>query len=359
MQMFTLIAYAVIILTAAVILLSAFAVLGRYLSDLREGRIQHIRKRMQRALDGCLAGTTDLQTAIRELEGDREIALSVLIDKASRLSRDARSQLRIFFGHFQFVQQEITALHMRRWPMRLRAATRLGYMSHEIAIPELMKSLDDEMLDVRLAAAHALALLGAVQAARPILRSLALPGTWPLQRSTEILYEMGPAVIEPLLAFLGESGPQASDPSVAVAVRVLGMLRVAKAVPQVVGLSRSPDAELRLCCAKALGQMGDAQAVDALSALLKDAVWEVRSAAAQALGRLGNPVAIPALGNALPDPAWWVRFNAAEGLYQLGAEGQVILKSTMVSHTDGFARDICRQILEEHGAIAVREALSP
>jgi HEAT repeat protein len=356
MKMFTLIAYAVVILTLAVIVLAAFALLGRYLSDLREERVQRLRRRMQRYIQDLLAGQAEARAVARELEADPAIALSVLIDTSSRLPRPARMTLRALFDHFQFVQKELAALRARRWPLRVRAASRLGYMSHDMAVPDLVRALDDEMLDVRLAAAHALAQLGAIHAVRAILRALALPASWPLQRATEILYEMGAEVIDPVLEFLAEKDPQKPDPGMVVAVRVLGMLRASQAARHISGFLRSPDPELRLSSAKALGQMGDTSVLDALSAALSDPAWEVRSAAAQALGRLSRHGAIPVLAKALTDPAWWVRFNAAEALYQLGAEGQASLIAAVAGHADGFARDISRQVLEEHGAIPVQEA---
>ncbi len=356
MKMFTLIAYAVTALTLAVIVLAAFAVLGRYLSDLREARVQRLRRRMQRYLQDFLADQVQARAVVPELGADLDIALSVLIDTASRLPRQARMKLRVFFDHFQFVQREIAALQARHWAMRVRAASRLGYMSHEMAVPALVKALDDEMLDVRLAAAHGLAQLGTVHTVHAILNSLALPAAWPLQRAAEILHEMGDAVTAPLLEFLAEKDPQNPDAAMVVAVRVLGMLRASGAAPLLCGFLRSPDLELRLSAAKALGQMGDTQAVPALIAALQDPAWEIRSAAAQALGRFGSRDAIPPLVKALDDPAWWVRFNAAEGLYQAGDEGRAGLKAAVGGHSDGFARDISRQVLEEHGVIPVQEA---
>jgi HEAT repeat protein len=356
--MFALIADVVIILTLAVIVLSVFAVLSRYLSDLRERRIRQIRERMQGRLDEFLADSADAKAIIHELSRDPDIALGVLIGAASKLSCDARMPLRVLFEQFQFPQKATAGLRARRWATRVRAATQLGYMSHDDAIPELVKALEDDILDVRLAAAHALAQLGAVQAVRPILRSLALPAAWPLQRCAEILYGMGAKAIDPLLDFLKDQDPQDQNPAVVAAVRVLGMLRARRAAPQVSDFLRSTNPELRLNSAKALGQMGDPQVVSALCTSLDDPVWEVRSAAAQALGHLGNPSAMPSLEKLLADSAWWARFNAAESLFQLGQPGQNVLKQAMAGHPDTFARDISRQILEEHGVIPMQEVFS-
>jgi HEAT repeat protein len=82
-------------------------------------------------------------------------------------------------------------------------------------------------------------------------------------------------------------------------------------------------------------------------ALLADPAWEVRSAAARALGQLGQPTAVYELNQALADSAWWVRFNAASSLLRLGKEGRAALETNSTRHRDAFARDICRQVLEE------------
>jgi hypothetical protein len=359
MQMFNLIADAVVILTLAVIVLSVFVVLRRFLTDLSEARVQRLRARMQHRLDEFLDGTADAKAVIGELAQAPDIALGVLVGAASRLSRHDRRPLRDLFEHFHFPQKGVAGLRSRRWAVRVHAASQLGYMSDDDAVPALIKALDDEMLDVRLAAAHALMQLGAVQAVQPILRSLALPAVWPLQRCAEILYGMGGEVIEPLLGFLSGHGRQDQDPAVVVAVRVLGMLRAGRAVPLIIGLIHSPDVELRLSSAKALGQIGDPQAIPALCEALGDPAWEVRSTAAQALGHLGSQAAILPLEQRLSDPAWWARCNAAESLYRLGPPGQDALKRIMAGHPDAFARDISRQILEEHGVIPLQEALTP
>lgn len=356
MPMFSLIADGVIILTLAVIALSVLAVINRYRSDIRESRVRRLRLRMQDCLNEFLSGPVDEQAAIaiRELEQDRDIALGVLVSTASRVSRKARSQLRMLFLHFQFPQQEIAALGSRRWSQRVSAATRLGYMGYDGAVPALIKALDDDMLDVRLSAAHALAQMEAVHAVQPILRTLALPAAWPLQRCAEILHEMGDGIIDPLLDVLREPEPRPASAWL-VAVRVLGMLRAQRAVGLVMGFVDNADPELRLCSAKALGQIGDRQAVPALCRALEDKSWRVRSAAARALGELDDQAAVLPLQQRLSDEAWWARFNAAESLSRLGESGLSALKDAMSGHPDSFARDICRQILEERGVIPMRE----
>ncbi len=355
MNMFTVIANAVVVLTIIVIALSILAVLLRYLSDSRQARIHRTRIMMKAAVDRHLSKGTPVKDLLHELAKDQDAALGVLIDVASRLSRPSRLRLKPVFAHFEFEKNALTALHSRQWSVRVRSAMQLGFMNHQEAIPELIKTLDDEMLDVRLAAAHALAQLGATQATRPILRALALPGDWPVQRCTEILAEMGPEVCDALLAFLAEKEAGDEDPSILVALRVLGMLQEHRATANFFKFLKSPDREFRLTATKALGHSANPRFVDELCTVLKDEAWEVRSAAAQALGKCGNEKAMTALSRALGDSAWWVRFNAANSLYALGQQGIKVLSSSCTSHSDEFARDISRQILEEHGAVSIRE----
>lgn len=356
MGMFAIIANAIILLTITVIVLSIFVVVARYLSDNRQARIHRARVLMMAHINRFLTRRSNIKDLLGVLEKDKETALGVLIDVASRLTRPGRMQLNPVFSHFEFATKELDALHSHQWPIRARAATRLGYMNHDEVVPALVNKLEDEMLDVRLAAAHALAQHGAAQATRSILRALALPGDWPLQRCTEILAEMGPDVADSLLAFLAEKDAQDKDPSILVALRVLGMLQEPRAVASFFKFLKSPESELRLTAAKALGQSGSPQFVDELCGLLRDDTWEVRSAAAQALGKAGSDKAIAPLTKALGDSAWWVRFNAASSLYALGQQGIKILSNSSENHSDPFARDISRQILEERGTVSAQES---
>ncbi len=358
MNMFYIIADSVLWITGIVIVLSVLAVISRYISDIRQSRILESRLHMRRSLNEFFGGVIDKPTVIRDLEKDRTVALGVLIDYASQLPRDDRLKLKPLFEHFRYAEYEMSALCSSQWAVRARAASHLGYMNHETAIPPLVRALDDEILDVRLAAARALAQMAAFKTIPAILNALALPAAWPLQRCSEILFEMGNDATTALLDYLKETDPAQEPAAVQVVVRVLGMLRDKRAIPKLSELLRGKDAELRIASTRSLGQIGDPQVSSQLSALLADPVWEVRSAAAQALGQLGQPAAVYDLNQALTDDAWWVRFNAAEGLLHLGKEGRAALQSNSANHRDPFARDICRQILEEHGSLVHEEGPS-
>ena len=82
----------------------------------------------------------------------------------------------------------------------------------------------------------------------------------------------------------------------------------------------------------------------------------MRNVVMQALGRMRSERHLDLLTAGLRDSSWWVRFSAARALWELGAPGRQALTVAMTSDADRFARDMSRQILEEHGALAAREA---
>lgn len=338
----------VIVLGIAVVMLSLFAVITRLIANRRQARIEAQRQAMIAVVRPYLQGEASLADVARAAPGNRDVALGALLSAAADSPSEQYPALHALAEHLGLPQRELAALHHRDWTRRAHAATRLGILRYPAAVPALIHALDDVMLDVRLAAAHALAQLKATEAVEPILRSLALPLAWPLQRCTEILFEMGTSVIEPLLA--AQRGGRLPAPATTVVIRVLGMLHAVPAVPILLKYLKHTDTEIRVSSAKALGQIGTRDAAKPLRDALADAEWPVRSAAATALGAINDRDAIPALAAHLADPAWWVRFNAAQALYRL--KGLAQLQAAMSSHTDKFARDISRQVLEEHTALA-------
>ncbi len=352
MKIFELVANAVVLLTITVFMLSVFAVITRWLANGREARVQRLRAGMLDSIQRFLSGEITMNGVATSLQQDRNVALGALVSSAPGISRERYPRLRLLIEHLHLNDLELASLRHRNWTKRAHAATRLGILRYQSAVPELVHALNDVMLDVRLAAAHALSQMKATHTIEPILRSLALPVGWPLQRCTEILYEMGPAAIDPLLAVQREE--RLPSAAASVVVKVLGMLGAVAAVPALVTYLKHPNDEIRLASAKSLGQIGSGEAAKPLCSVLNDPVWPVRSAAAKSLGQLRDRTAIPALASKLADGAWWVRFNAAEAIYCL--KGIEELNAAMTGHADRFARDISRQILEEHGAATAFKA---
>ena len=358
MSVFIVIAYLTVALTGTVILLSVGLVLFHALSTRKEWRTQERRRRLRECIVEYLAGKTSDEALKAELLQDQDLLVSAIEQLADEADSAECSKLEGLFqlsGMGLLLEKELADLSQGSWPKRMRAATRLAYMgSRDEVIPHLQAALEDDMLDVRLAAAHALAKLKALDAAVPILRHLVLPAQWPIQRVTEILFDMGEAVIPHLLAYLDDPDAQAAGK--AAAIRTLGMLRATGAVASIIRHLVHPDIEIRVQSTKALGDIGDAQAAPALQQAMHDPAWEVRAVAASVLGVFRDEAALPVLATSLADPAWWVRFNAAHALTKFGARGTAALESALM-HTDAFVRDISRQVLEERGLLRAEQGV--
>lgn len=349
---YTFVLYGVVVLGAVVLALAGYAVLTRYLSERRQTRASKLRPRMRDAVDGFLDGRVEAADAERELAADRKLGLGVLLGVASARSRDEQVRLRPLAARFDYERKQLEALAGGNPRRRADAAVHLGYLGSDAAAPALLAALHDEHLDVRLAAAQALVQMRRSVTVVPILRALAMPGRWPLQRATELLYGFGAVSIAPLQHLLAQRNDVESTVMPAVAINVLGLLGARQAAGQVASWLDHPESEVRVTAAKALGNMHEPAVADALIQALHDSEWQVRSMAAKSLGRLGDARAIPALDGALGDPAWWVRYNAANALAGLGGGGLDALHRALSTQADPFARDICRQTLEEHNLIS-------
>lgn len=71
----------------------------------------------------------------------------------------------------------------------------------------------------------------------------------------------------------------------------------------------------------------------------------------QALGELQAQDQIDLLLQGISDQEWWVRNNAGVALFALGDPGIRVLQNGVEHHVDGFGRDMCRQILQQHGLL--------
>lgn len=342
-------------LAAVVVLLSVYAVLNRGLSDYRQSRAARRLPLLQRAVQAWMAGQLSITEVLQILGQDHKSALGALLGMASIGSRQDQANLHPLFVQLGFQDAALRALKHRNHGARARAAVHLGYMGGQTAAPALIDALQDEQLDVRLAAAQALVQLQHASAVIPILDALALPGRWAGQRATELLQAMGTPVIGPLRWLLKPAAIPRSAETMAVVLNVLGLLKAREAVDEVAPLLAHADSEVRVAAAKALGNLGDTRIAASLLIALRDPAWEVRSMAAKSLGRLQLQAALPELTAALADPAWWVRYNAAGAIAALGVDGMRALRLAMDTAPDNFARDISRQLLQENGVLRALE----
>lgn len=335
-----------VVMTTSVVLMSAFALADRWLSERREARTQRIRREQAVLLQVHLAGRTALDGVLAAMRLHPQVARGVLLQQAGERSRAQRAPLQGIYAALGLQAMDLAQLRQRSPQTRASAATRLGFLGDASARPALRQLLEDTDLDARFAAAQALAESGDADAAPLILSAVVLRGEWPVRRATEILMALGAAVVPSLRRFLQGASAEGT-PGDVVAINVLGLLDARQALPELLHCFQHDNLELRVASAKALGSIGDRQVTATLLTGLHAQEWEMRSMSAKSLGRLRDPRAIDDLQQSLADPAWWVRYNAAQALHEIGGDGIAVLQAASSAHPDRFARDISRQMLEE------------
>jgi len=351
------IAFDVALVLAAMSAVVLAVIIGVRLAAQNESRrMAHFRRETEPLVTACLAGRAEKAALIAALQRDPTHGLTLLMEISDRLEPADRIQLKPLFAALPLREEEIAALISRQWQRRLQAAARLGYLGDGPAIPALVGALRDPIMNVRFAAARSLAALGANENIRDIVLAFDLPGEMNQRRVAEVLRDFGPAGGPELLKILASERGTYSDNAIGVVVRVLGMLRITEAIEPLLPLLQSPEFRVRLNAVRSLGLMGNHGTADEVAKLANDPAWEVRNVVVQSLGRMHAIKHITILADALRDSSWWVRFSAAQALWNLGDEGRRTLTEAMTGSPDRYARDMSRQILEEHGAVPPREA---
>ena len=345
-----------LVLTAMSALVLAVIVFVRLSAQAEAHRAADFRRETEPLVTAYLAGREEPARVIAALQRKPEQSLILLMEIADRLERPERAPLTALFTSLPLREKEALALQHRNWQRRLQAAERLGYLGDGVSVPALLDALQDPVLAVRFAAARSLASLGETRTIPQIVLAFDMPGEMNQRRVAEMLHAFGQPAVEPLLQVLANVHGTYSDNAIDVAARVLGMLRAPEAVEPLTELLGRSDFRVRLHGVRALGQIGDHGTGDIVARLANDPAWEVRNVVMQALGRLRAERHIASLTSGLRDTSWWVRFSAAQALWQLGDSGRKALTAAMTGDADRFARDMSRQILEEHGGLAPREA---
>lgn len=335
-------------LTLLSVLLLGAIVLIRWSTDRRHRHSAEFRKEAKPFVAGFLAGTTTKDDALEVLNEDPEEALELLVETGNAQPPEGRSRIRSLCAALPFEEEQLDLIESRHWETRRRAAERLGYVGGTASIGALKAALGDGILAVREAAARSLVAMGRTDAVESIVLALDVPGEMAERRAAEVLAALGDGAVDPLVGMLGQQGVKYSTTSVKIVIRALGLLRSREAVPVLLALLKNNEFTIRLNSVRALGLIGDSSSIPEIAELAEDLPWEVRNVAMQALGRLQAVERIPLLVRALGDPSWWVRFSSAQALYALGEPGLRALQKAMTEHADRYARDISRQILQEH-----------
>jgi HEAT repeat protein len=193
------------------------------------------------------------------------------------------------------------------------------------AIPTLARLLSHYHGQVRASAAYALGVLKDARIILLLTPLLADPA--PLARLAAVKALMGlrgkhniPSLVAPLAPLCADFDWTIQQE----AVRTLGRLGDAQAVPLLTQMLANPDAYAptryhnpRMAAIKALGAPKDPQVIPILAPLLSEPDRRKREAAARALGQLQDPQIVPLLAPLVADSAWSVRQAAIRALRPL------------------------------------------
>jgi HEAT repeat protein len=225
------------------------------------------------------------------------------------------------------------------WQKRAEAAARLEAEKNPKAAPALIRVLEDENAQVRLAAIRALAGLQHPASADPL--GAALAGL--SRRIGEKRANAGDGEYEAIALALGGLGGSATPTLLRIldsedrearrwAAHALGLTKDPCAVAPLVRHLADDRSETRKAAALALGAIGDRQALDPLIKALANRDHETRRAAALALGRIGEERAVEALRTISGDPNEPVQLAVIEALGRIGGlSAAIVLRSILES----------------------------
>jgi len=246
------------------------------------------------------------------------------IGMLAKLRGDARVALAAVFERRGMVSQALRDLATGSPIRRGRAAVLLGSLARHDAVPGLCALLDDRHREVRLAAVRALALIGDVSAAQPLLASVIGRRPTPPQLIADALAKLGPAVLPSLLDALRDPRP----PVRLSAVNAIHQLGATGARTSLVAALRTDESvEVRRLAARALGRLGTRSALAPLiDATGPDQPLPVRAEATLAIGEWASADAVDVLGSLLADDHYPVAHAAARALLRTGPAGLATLR---------------------------------
>jgi HEAT repeat protein/WD40 repeat protein len=187
--------------------------------------------------------------------------------------------------------------------VRASAISALGKLPDERAVAPLIRCLKDSDRQVRLYAVNSIGLMGDKSAAIALSPLLDENDPELIAAACDALGRLGdPGAIDRLIQFLVIPENNEHTNLVLKVIDTVRRLQATAAVPALLELLRSPNADLRLKAVEAIGQCKQKSAAEEIEHVLaSDASDEVRAAAAKALGELKDTESLNALVDALQD----------------------------------------------------------
>jgi len=213
------------------------------------------------------------------------------------------------------------------------------------AVPLLIRSLEDSVADVRLAAAHALGRLGSAagDSVKELTALLSDPVTGCRQAAANALGAIGPAASDATAA-LAQTATKDHRMVRAAACRALGAIGWSETgvLSALAGALKDNDAAVRLQAARSLGGFGVAQPemVSALNDALTDESADVRCRVVAALAEIPGALneSLAGVVAAVADPAAEVRREAVAALGKVKRARNIVVPALTHSLSDPDAQ---------------------
>lgn len=230
----------------------------------------------------------------------------------------------------------LKGLNNKESAVRRNCLRALGKIGSELAVIELARSLNSKDSQVQAWAAWALAAIDSPAAAAALQTALDSEASGVRAWAVWALGKINPAAaVSPLLNALKHQDAQVRWRA---AVNC-GRLRIKEAVPWLLNVLRDENHIVRARAAAALGKIGDRLAVPHLIELLSDPdSYAVSLRAAEALGKIGTETALAGLLKALNHHDSDVRGSAVSALGEISSEVAVVAVIRSLCDEDIFVR---------------------
>jgi len=334
------------IVAAIAIILFVTIFTQRIASTIADNRRQRRRDEILPALKGYLIGDNSVNDLVEVIGRSLSIAEPLVIDYLKDLTGSSRVKLLEAAQALGLVEKNLRDLNAIQWAKRDLAAMRLGIYAVPETVPELVKRLRDQRMEVRYTAARSLGMIGSPQAIEALVEILDQPELLDTPRVLEIVQSMEGQVSGPLKQML--SSPDHQPAAKLLAIDLVGDLRDYSMLDLLHEILNSSDKEKVVRAIKAIGKIAAPQSVEEILNLVHDRSWEVRAQAMKAIGLLEIKEGIPFLVEGMSDRAYWVRRNAADALVTFDELGCEALQAARDSE-DEFAKDMAAYELERLG----------
>jgi len=339
---------------AGIVTLLVYLVVRRTVRGIRNRRYDAIAFKIHGQWREMVRGEVPPETW-RKGAIEREIVQFIVLQEIGAATDKDRPRLQEFLRANGLVDAAIERARSGHGSTRRRALLTLGAMRVVEAIAPLSDALDDWQLDTRLAAVHALGMIGLPEAAEPMLEcflvgSLKVPSD-PVSNALVRCFIGQPEALLPYLR-------RVQGEPLELLARVASEVATTALADEMLVLAGDPRAEVRASAARGLAAAPLAIALPALADLVRDPEWFVRLRATSALNTLGHPRTVPPLLEAVRDANRLVRVRAAEALSRFEPDRVEILQN-VVDSRDRYALHAMISALELGGGFEkVMEQLS-